>query len=61
MFISVGEVSIQIDQITHIRKSGDSITIYFSGSDSVDIPPNYVETFWTKLIAAENNRGLRIE
>jgi len=61
MFISVGDVSLQIDQITHIRKSGDALTIYFSGSDSVDIPPSHVDDFWTKLIAAENNRSLRIE
>ena len=61
MFISVGEVSLQIEQITHIRKSGDALTIYFSGSDSVDIPRDHVEDFWNKMIAAENNRSLRIE
>jgi len=61
MFISVGDVSLQIDQITHIRKSGGGLTIYFSGSDSVDISPDHVEAFWKKIIAAENNLSMRIE
>jgi len=52
---------LQIDQITHIRKSGGGLTIYFSGSDSVDISPDHVEAFWKKIIAAENNLSMRIE
>jgi hypothetical protein len=61
MFISVGDVSIQISHITHIRKSGDSLIVYFSGGEHVDIPAENVEAFWTKMISAESNRSLRIE
>jgi|GEM_PF-1837300 hypothetical protein len=61
MFIAVGDVSLQISQITHIRKSGDSLTVYFSGGEKAEIPAEHVEAFWTKLIAAENSRSLRIE
>jgi hypothetical protein len=61
MFIVVGDVSIQISQITHIRKSGDSLTVFFTGGETVDIPAEHVETFWTKMISAENSRSLRIE
>ena len=61
MFVAVGEVSIQVSHITHIRKSGDSLTVYFSGGEKVEIPAEEVETFWTKMISAENSRSLRIE
>jgi len=61
MFISVGDFSIQISQITHIRKSGDELIVYFSGGEKVDIPAEHVEAFWTKMISAESNRSLRIE
>jgi len=61
MFISVGDVSMQLSQITHIRKTGDSLTVFFTGGDNVDIPAEHIEAFWTKMIAAENNRSMRIE
>jgi len=51
----------QLSQITHIRKTGDSLTVFFTGGDNVDIPAEHIEAFWTKMIAAENNRSMRIE
>jgi len=61
MFIAVADVSIQVNQITYIHKSGDNLTVFFSGGENVEIPAEHVEAFWTKLIAAENSRSLRIE
>jgi hypothetical protein len=61
MFISVADISIQIDKITYIRKSGKNVTVHFTSGENITIPVEHVETFWTKMIAAENNRSLRIE